>query len=398
MSPWDRWRGNGKDETVTLFSVVLFAHIVATLGLFAGLAIEWLILFGLRRPAGPVEARTWIELWPKLGPMTIASAALLIVSGIYLATKAADWSQGWIQVSLVGLLLIAPLGAVAGRRMRAMRDGHAAVAALGLLISCRTAIALGVVMLMTTQPGLPESVVVIAIALGGGLICGFGIRNGRATSAPAVEEDSMKIAVLGATGGTGLEIVRQAVERGHTVTALVRSPEKLRAFGDSIAVMKGDLLDSDQLEPALQGQDAVVSGFGPRVPISKADAHLLQTFAGSLTSAMRRAGIRRVVVESVAFLFKDSIIPPAYALGRLFFRDLIADSSEMERVIAASGLDWTIVRPPKLTDKPRTGKYRVREGHLPPFGFSISRADVADFILKAAENHAATGKVVGVCN
>jgi hypothetical protein len=104
------------------------------------------------------------------------------------------------------------------------------------------------------------------------------------------------------------------------------------------------------------------------------------------------------VVESVAFLFKDSIIPPAYLIGRLFFRDLVADSAEMEGVITKSGLDWTIVRPPRLTDEPRTGKYRVREGHLPPFGFQISRADVADFAIKSVEKHAPIGKIVGVCN
>lgn len=70
----------------------------------------------------------------------------------------------------------------------------------------------------------------------------------------------------------------------------------------------------------------------------------------------------------------------------------------MERVFAESALDWTMVRPPELTDKPYTGKYRVREGHLPPFGFSISRANVADFMLKAVENHVSSRKVVGVCN
>jgi len=207
----------------------------------------------------------------------------------------------------------------------------------------------------------------------------------------------MKIIVLGATGGTGLELVRQGMEHGHAVTAFVRSPEKLQAFGDRLGVVQGNMLDSAELARALRGQDAVVSGFGPRVPISKTDAHLLQNFAEVLTTAMQRAGIRRIVIESMAFLFKNAIIPPAYFLGRLFFRDLVADSSKMEHVIAQSGLDWTIVRPPKLTDKPHTGKYRVREDHLPLFGFSISRADVADFMLKAAENHFAAGKIVGVC-
>jgi putative NADH-flavin reductase len=70
----------------------------------------------------------------------------------------------------------------------------------------------------------------------------------------------------------------------------------------------------------------------------------------------------------------------------------------MERIFAESDLDWTMVRPPELTDKPYTGKYRVREGHLPRFGLKISRADVADFMITLAENHASIRKVVGVAN
>jgi len=199
---------------------------------------------------------------------------------------------------------------------------------------------------------------------------------------------SMKLLVLGATGGTGLEIVRQAIERGHSVTAFVRSPERLKPLADRVTVKQGDLLSSAELERVIIGHEAVVSGFGPRVPISKADANLLQRFAVALTAAMPHTEVRRVIVESVAFLFKDSIVPPAYLLGRLFFPGTVRES----------GLDWTIVRPPQLTDKPYTGKYRVRESRLPSFGFKISRADVADFMLKAVENRSSIGKIVGICN
>jgi len=208
----------------------------------------------------------------------------------------------------------------------------------------------------------------------------------------------MKLFVLGATGGTGLEIVRQAIEHGHSVTAFVRSPERLKPFRDRITVKQGDLLNRAELEQVIKGHDAVLSGFGPRVPISKADANLLQRFAGALTSAMPQAGVQRVVVESVAFLFKDSIIPPAYLLGRLLFPSMVADASAMEDMFRTSGLEWTIVRPPELTDKPSRRKYRVREGHLPPFGFTISRVDVADFMIKAVENRSSIGKIVGICS
>ena len=209
---------------------------------------------------------------------------------------------------------------------------------------------------------------------------------------------SMKLVVLGATGGTGFEIVRQALEHGHSVTAFVRSPDRLKLFQHRITIEQGDLLNAAELERVIQGHDAVVSGFGPRVPVSKADANLRQRFALALTSAMRNAGVRRAVVESVAFLFKNSIVPPAYLLGRLFFPSTIADAFAMERVLGQSELDWTIVRPPELTDKPYTGKYRVREDHLPPFGFKISRADVADFMIKVVENRSLIRKIVGVSN
>jgi putative NADH-flavin reductase len=208
----------------------------------------------------------------------------------------------------------------------------------------------------------------------------------------------MKLLVLGATGGTGIEIVRQAIERGHSVTAFVRSPERLKPFGDHITVRQGNLLNPVELEPVIKGHEAVLSGFGPRLPVSKADANLLRQFGGALTAAMPKVGVKRVVVESVAFLFKDSIIPPAYLLGRLLFPSIVADASAMEELFQNSGLEWTITRPPELTDKPYTGKYRVREGHLPPFGFKISRADVADFVIKAAENRLSLGKIVGISN
>jgi putative NADH-flavin reductase len=208
----------------------------------------------------------------------------------------------------------------------------------------------------------------------------------------------MNLVVMGATGSTGLEIVRQAIEYGHSVTAFVRSPERLKPFRDRISVKQGNLLDAAELEPVIKGHDAVLSAFGPRVPIAKGDANLLRQFAVALTTAMPRAGVRRVVLESVAFLFKDAFIPPAYLLGRLFFPGVVADASGMEKVLEKSGLDWTIARPPKLTPKPYTGKYRVREGHLPAFGFSISYADVADFMIKAVQNRSLIGKVVGVCS
>ena len=208
----------------------------------------------------------------------------------------------------------------------------------------------------------------------------------------------MKLLILGATGGIGLKTVRQAIDRGHAVTVFVRSPDRLEPFARRIAVQQGDLLNSTQLESAVAGHDAVLSGFGPRLPIAKSDANLLGNFAAVLTPTMQRAGVRRLVIVSTAFLFRDSILPPTYLFGRLFFPGVVRDATRMEQIVMSSNLDWTIVRPPQLTDKPYTGRYRVQAGHLPRFGFNISRANVADSLLRTAEDPSTTRKVLGVSN
>lgn len=224
------------------------------------------------------------------------------------------------------------------------------------------------------------------------------VRRESQASGSAQTRPGKKLVVLGATGGTGLEIVRQALDRGHEVTAFVRSPERLKPFQDRITVRQGDLLSRDELEWAIAGQEVVVSAFGPRVPVSKEDAHLLKQFAWALTSAMQRAEVGRAVVESVAFLFKNSVVPPACLLGRLFFPGIVTDAAAMERIIMGSGLDWTLVRPPQLTDRPYTGTYRIKQGALPAFGFKISRADVADFMLRSVHDRASSRKIIGLSN
>jgi putative NADH-flavin reductase len=208
----------------------------------------------------------------------------------------------------------------------------------------------------------------------------------------------MKLVVLGATGGIGMEVIQQAITRGHSVTAVARSPERLREFASPIDVARANLLDCGELKTAIAGHDAVLSAFGPRTPIRKDDAHLLRDFAKALTCAMTQARVSRVVMVSVAFLFKNAILPPAYLLGKLLFPQVVADSAAMEQVFEKSRLDWTMVRPPQLTDGPTTGRYRMQEGRLPHFGFNISRADVADFMIQAADRRLSIRKVVGVCN
>ena len=212
------------------------------------------------------------------------------------------------------------------------------------------------------------------------------------------DQPTMRLFVLGATGGIGLELVKQAIERGHSITAFVRTPDRLKSLAGRIHIAEGNLLDSRQIAAALSGHDVILSAFGPRLPIAQSDAHLLRDFATALTEAMSLSNVRRALVVSTAFLFKDALLPPAHLFGRFFFPGVVRDATDMELILQRSGLDIVVVRPPQLTDKPHTGRFRVREGHLPVLGFSIPRADVADFMLQSAENEKSSRAIFGVCS
>src|SRR5207253_10426354 len=115
--------------------------------------------------------------------------------------------------------------------------------------------------------------------------------------------------------------------------------------GARLSINCEHILYSRRIEWAIKGQEAVLSAFSPRVPISKTVANLLERFAVALTEAMAHAGVSRVVVESVAFLFTDSIVPPTYVFGRLFFPGIVAYASAMEQVFSGSELDWRLCGP-----------------------------------------------------
>jgi len=204
----------------------------------------------------------------------------------------------------------------------------------------------------------------------------------------------MKLFVLGATGGIGREILRQALERGHAVTAFVRSPARLDAFKDRVAIVTGNLLDADALAEVLRGHDAVLSAFGP---MTLRPSTLRREFGRVLAAAMRRSEVRRCEVVSAAFLFPD-IGFFGNILKATLFRGMAPDMAGMEVAICQSDLDWTIVRPPRLTNGLVTRAYRIVDGDLPRGGFFISRADVAHFLIGEAETPAHARQIVGLAN
>jgi hypothetical protein len=161
-----------------LYSVVLFLHIVSAFGISAALALEALTLFRLRQAATYVDARRSIDLMPGLPAIMISSGVLLLISGGYLTTQMSGWSLPWIISALAGLILIAPLGAVSGRRMRAIRracvDGGPAKPGFSALLrdpllsvslNIRIALTLGIALLMTAKPELRESISIIGVSV-----------------------------------------------------------------------------------------------------------------------------------------------------------------------------------------------------------------------------------------
>ncbi len=191
-----------------------------------------------------------------------------------------------------------------------------------------------------------------------------------------------KLLVLGATGGTGRLIVKEALARGFEVRALVRSAAKASGL-DGAEIFIGDARDEAALHKALQGRDAVVSALG--TPVSPfREVTLLSSATNALVNAMKAAGVARLVCitgmgagDSAGhggFVF-DRLIQPA------LLRKVYADKNRQEAVVRNSGLDWVLVRPSVLNDKPATHEVRAFTDLSSFHGGTIARADVANFVL-----------------
>ena len=208
----------------------------------------------------------------------------------------------------------------------------------------------------------------------------------------------MKLTVFGATGGIGREIVRQALASGHEVTAVVRDPARLAVTGERLVVHRADLSDPEALRGAVAGRDAVLSGLGAR---TRADAGVAARLTRSVLTAMEAERTRRLLVVSAAPLGPaaagDGVLDKAaLALINTVLKDIYADLRVMESALAASATDWTSVRPPRLTDKPLTGRYRTVVGGNPPRGRTLARADVAHAMLAMIDAPATVKQGVGV--
>ena len=210
----------------------------------------------------------------------------------------------------------------------------------------------------------------------------------------------MKMTVFGATGGIGGHVVRQALDAGHTVTAVVRDPSRLEISHPALeVVVVPGLTDPEPLTPALAGSDAAISTIGPR---SRKDVGVASSATRGILRAVESAGVRRFLAVSAVpvgpvpdgegFLSRAILYPAIKA----FLKDIYADLAAMEDEIRASATEWTIVRPPRLLNKPLSGTYRTAIGANVARGNTISRADVAHAMLAMLEAPATVRQAVGV--
>src|SRR5215218_7047935 len=217
---------------------------------------------------------------------------------------------------------------------------------------------------------------------------------------PETGRHRRKITVFGATGRIGGHVVRQALDAGHKVTAVVRDPARFEVSHPAleVATVPG-LTDPEVLRPVLEGSDAAISGVGLR---GRKDGPVASSTTRGILRAMEASGVRCFVAVSAvpvgpvpkgeSFVNRRILLPFISA----FARDVYVDLAEMEDEIRRSTTEWTIVRPPKLTNKPLSGKYRTIVGGNVPRGYTISRADVAHLMLRVLEQPETIKQAIGI--
>lgn len=206
----------------------------------------------------------------------------------------------------------------------------------------------------------------------------------------------MKLTIFGASGKTGVELVKQALEKKHVITAFVRDPSRLSIQHDQVDVITGNVLKAENVAEAVQGQDAVVCVLGSN-ELKKTAIRSAGT--ANIIQAMKQSNVQRFIVVS-AMGTGDSWNTLS-STGKFLYATVLKSSREdheaQETAVKESSLDWTIIRPSGLTDEPKTGEYEVGE-NIPAKTSRIARADVADLILKELDQNAFIGKAVTITN
>jgi putative NADH-flavin reductase len=194
----------------------------------------------------------------------------------------------------------------------------------------------------------------------------------------------MKLTIFGATGATGKCLVTGALAAGHEVTAAVRDPGRMTIPPSArLHVVTANVMDPAAIGPVVAGADAVLSALGPH---GTGPTTVSQDSVRGIIQAMDKTGVRRLVTISGAIVTDDGLgffmRYLVFPLVRIRLRNVCADMRAAEREVRASQLDWTIIRPPTLTNKPARGSYRIAIDRNLAYGSTLSRADLATCMLK----------------
>jgi putative NADH-flavin reductase len=211
----------------------------------------------------------------------------------------------------------------------------------------------------------------------------------------------MKLTIFGASGNTGHCLTEQAVSAGHEVTAVVRDPARLTVDPHSrLRVVTADVMDPAAITPAVAGADAVLTAVGPR---GTGPTTVIEDSVRSIIAAMQKSGACRLLALSGSIVADEGESPYLRYLikplaRRTFLRHVNADMAAAEGEIEASELDWTILRPPRLTGKSATGSYRLAIDRNLPHGFTVPRADLAACMLTLIDDPATVRTRVGIAS
>lgn len=208
----------------------------------------------------------------------------------------------------------------------------------------------------------------------------------------------MKVAIFGGSGKTGRHLIQQALDAGHQVAALVRTPAKLNLQHPNLRVIQGSILEAASVSSTIQGTDAVISVLGPS---SNKPEFAISRGMDNILAAMKSHGVRRIIISAGAGVREADDRPQlvdrffGLLLG-MISKNVVADMQQAVHKVKASDLDWTVVRVPMLTDAPSQGSLKV--GMVGDISPRIARADMAAFMLEQISDNRFIRKTPAISN
>ncbi|MBM7421349.1 MULTISPECIES: NAD(P)-dependent oxidoreductase [Chryseobacterium] len=194
----------------------------------------------------------------------------------------------------------------------------------------------------------------------------------------------MNIFLFGATGGTGKEILIKILEQKHQVLALVRNPDALGITADNLKIIKGSIYNPETYQNELSQCDLVISALGTGT--SRKPTEIYSKGGQQIISAMQKANVKRLMTLTAGAFDPTDPATQNWIIKYIvqpLFKNIYSDMQKWETVLENNkGIDWTIIRPSRLTNGKEKGKYRVQLNHCPKGGSKINRSDLSDFIVK----------------